>query len=345
MLAAPSLGRPRASRAGSRVHDTSAQKSVPAVAPQEALGTPETVIDDGGPDDVPGQKDLSFMTVTYLGSTINVKWGWDDTATSGANTREGCALFDTSGDGLANYAFCISVASNGTATTTLVSCGNTSPSRCTNPVTVPPPTASGATVSIIPGSDPFKDDLAHKKQNVCSLETACHTDDAVADVTIVLSDFGGAAATLVNVCSYPSGLGSAPGECVVAPDSGFLTIVKVATPSDGTAFIFNASAASTNGKAQWTINGSGSQPLIPYAATTTLDLNEVVPPTWRLDARSCVIQNAASGSDRNTDPKRRGQPDDPARHRDRLHVHRLARRRHIDARQGRRQSRPERNRV
>ena len=126
-----------------RVPNASAQKTVPGAAPEAATGTPETVIDDGGPDDVPGQKDLSFMTVTYLGSTINVKWGWDDTATSGANTREGCALFDTSGDGLANYAFCISVASNGTATTTLVSCANDSPSRCTNAVAVPPPTGVG----------------------------------------------------------------------------------------------------------------------------------------------------------------------------------------------------------
>ncbi len=234
------------------------------------------------------------MTVDYLGSTINVLWGWDDTATSGSNTREGCALFDTSGDGLANYAFCISVASNGTASTTLVSCGNTSPSRCTTPVAVAPPTASSATGVDHPRSDPFKNFLAHKKQNVCTTEPACHTDDTVADVTIALSDFGGAPASLVNVCSYPSGLGSAPGECVVAPDSGFLTIVKVANPNDGTPFVFNASEAATDNTATWTINGSGSQELIPHVATTTLDLNEVVPPTWRLDARSCVVKNAAS---------------------------------------------------
>ena len=234
------------------------------------------------------------MTVDYIGSTINVLWGWDDTATSGANTREGCALFDTTGDGLANYAFCISVASNGTATTTLVSCGNTSPSRCTTPVVVVPPFPPIVDVRIITGSDPFKDYLAHKRQNVCTTEPVCHTDDAVANVTIDLTDLGGSNASLLNVCSYPSGLGSAPGECVVAPDAGFLTIVKVANPSDSTPFVFNASPASTNGLATWTITGSGSQELIPYAATTALSLSEVVPPTWRLDARSCVLQNAAS---------------------------------------------------
>ena len=46
---------------------------------------------------------------------INVKWGWDDTATSGANTRDGCSLFDTDGDGFANYAFCVTVLANGTS--------------------------------------------------------------------------------------------------------------------------------------------------------------------------------------------------------------------------------------
>src|SRR3954454_1840228 len=67
VLAAPVSAAPAPPAPAAAVHDTSAQKSVPAVAAQEALGTPETVIDDGGPDDVPGQKDLSFMTVTYLG--------------------------------------------------------------------------------------------------------------------------------------------------------------------------------------------------------------------------------------------------------------------------------------
>ena len=79
---------------------------------------PLTFVDDGGADDEPGQKDLNFLTVDYgaPGATsINVKWGWDDTATTGANTLDGCALFDTDGDGFANYSFCVIVTSSGTS--------------------------------------------------------------------------------------------------------------------------------------------------------------------------------------------------------------------------------------
>src|SRR5687768_8975591 len=55
-----------------------------------ATAAPLTFVDDAGADDEPGQKDLNFLTVDYgaAGATqISVKWGWDDTATSGNNTR------------------------------------------------------------------------------------------------------------------------------------------------------------------------------------------------------------------------------------------------------------------
>src|SRR6478609_9296254 len=69
-------------------------------------------VDDHGPDDLSGQKDLNQLTVNYgdppaSTTAIDVSWNWDDTATSGANTRDGCALFDTDGDGNANYALCL----------------------------------------------------------------------------------------------------------------------------------------------------------------------------------------------------------------------------------------------
>ena len=54
----------------------------------------------------------------------------------------------------------------------------------------------------------------------------------------------------MNVCSYPSNPGSDPSDCVVTPGAGFLSIVKVASPSDGTPFVFNASKASTDGAAR-----------------------------------------------------------------------------------------------
>ena len=80
-----------------------------------ASAAPLTFVDDGGADDEPGQKDLNSLTVDYGapgGPSINVKWGWDDTATTGNNTLDGCALFDTDADGFANYSFCVIVAAN-----------------------------------------------------------------------------------------------------------------------------------------------------------------------------------------------------------------------------------------
>ena len=65
------------------------------------------------------------------------------------------------------------------------------------------------------------------------------TDDTVASGTVVLSDFttNPTTAKLLNVCSYESASPTSnPEECVITPDSGFLTIVKVADPNDGTAF-------------------------------------------------------------------------------------------------------------
>jgi hypothetical protein len=74
------------------------------------------VPDDGGADDYPGQKDLSFFTCDFAGlpNTLAIGWGWDDTAWSGNNTGDACALIDvdlsaTPGlpplDGKANFAF------------------------------------------------------------------------------------------------------------------------------------------------------------------------------------------------------------------------------------------------
>ena len=115
-------------------------------------------------------------------------------------------------------------------------------------------------------------------------------------MTLVLNDVGGATlAKLLNVCSYPSQEpNSDPSDCVVTPDSGFLTIVKNADPS-GTPFTFTTSEASQAGQTSWTITpsgGTGSVVQIPFEATTTLDLTEAIPATWKLTSVSCAIQTA-----------------------------------------------------
>jgi hypothetical protein len=70
-----------------------------------------------GVDDQPGQKDLTRMCrglATDIASCSGVdafaiRWNWDDTGFSGNNTGDACALFDTDGDGNANFALCVTV--------------------------------------------------------------------------------------------------------------------------------------------------------------------------------------------------------------------------------------------
>ena len=268
----------------------------------EAAGT-VVAVDDAGADDEPGQKDLNWLSIDYgsPGATsLTVKWGWDDTATSGANTRDAGSLFDTDGDGFANYSLYVTVATNGSYTTQLYSCtADSRTDRCAGPALVGT-FASTATVAIPADSDPFgvlgsaDYDAAHVTGNTCRATTGCYTQDTVATADIRLADFGNPAdAFLLNVCSYPSGEpNSDPSDCVFAPNNGFLTIVKVASPNDGTSFPFNASEQSESNDSSWTITGSGSQSLISYGPTTTLDVNEAVPAGWKLDAASCAIQTA-----------------------------------------------------
>ena len=270
------------------------------MAPQ-ASAVPLTVVDDAGADDEPGQKDLNFLTVDYgvPGATsIDVTWGWDDTATSGNNTRDACALFDTDGDGFANYSFCVIVQTNGTSSNVLYSCGDGAADKCTNPRAPIPTHTSTSGVSIVDDVDPFgvpssPDFVAtHLANNECDANPGCNTDDTVADTTIQLADVGGADdAFLLNVCSYPSGVpGSDPSDCVFTPNSGFLTIVKDANPDDDTDFVFNSSADSQNGASSWTINGDGSVQFISFEPGIEYDLDEVVPDGWNLDDASCELQ-------------------------------------------------------
>src|SRR6188472_1889390 len=106
-----------------------------------ASAAPITYVDDHGADDEPGQKDLNFLTVDYgvPGATsVDVDWGWDDTGTTGNNTLDGCALFDTDRDGFANYSFCVVVSPAPAVLKLLYTCGDAASDRCTNPRSVIP---------------------------------------------------------------------------------------------------------------------------------------------------------------------------------------------------------------
>src|SRR6185503_2817185 len=178
----------------------------------------------------------------------------------------------------------------------LYSCTDTSPTKCFGAASVA--TSSTSTASVVLNADPFGSHPAHTG-NVCKDTLECLTDDTVANVSLLLSEVGGASAALINVCSYPSGEpNSDPSECVTNPGNGFLKIVKVADVNDGTAFIFNLGSGQTsqNGTSSWTINGSGTTSNISFMPGTGYDLSETIPTGWDLTSASCAVQTSPETS-------------------------------------------------
>jgi hypothetical protein len=265
-----------------------------------------TIVDTGGPDDQPGQKDLNLLAVDNgnLPTSEAISWNWDDTDWSGNNTGDGCSLFDTDADGKANFSLCVTVAGSPATyqSTRLYSCGDARSDRCDQPTTLIASFTSTCNAAVVANSDPFGVPASpyyapsHVSGNTCKDTPGCYTADTVAACTVRLADFGDPTkAFLVNVCTYPSQEpNSDPSDCVVTPNDGFLTIVKQANPSDATTFTFNLGAGqqsdTTPPVSSWSINGSGSVVLIPFLPGTSYDLSEVVPAGWDLESASCAIQ-------------------------------------------------------
>lgn len=145
--------------------------ALPATSNIAALTAIECTNDSAGANDEPGQKDLTRMCVDYAGapSTIAVSWNWDELSVSGANTLDACSLYDTDGDGNANYSLCVSSNDGVTSTTILYSCGDDSADRCTSPVNEVTPFASTCSVSVQP-TDPFSAGNAFPQDLAASLD-------------------------------------------------------------------------------------------------------------------------------------------------------------------------------
>jgi hypothetical protein len=268
------------------------------------LAGPLRVVDQQGPDDEPGQKDLNFLTVDYdpdknpATTDLAITWGWDDTYWSGGgNTGDACAMFDTDSDGKANYSLCVTVGGAGVpvpptprlyrcdADSRRDSCGGAAPISVT----------STGDASVQAGADPFGP--SGRKNNACDDDTNCLTSDTVASLTVKLADFPGATpATLVDVCSYPSqNPNSDSSDCVFTGSGqarGTLVVKKVTVPSPDstdTSFPFELSGGPsplvenfslTNGETSTFTNvavGSG------YAVAETVPL----PAGWVLTSAAC----------------------------------------------------------
>jgi len=187
--------------------------------------------DSAGANDEPGQKDLTRMCVDYtdLPNEIDVQFNWDNTSWPGGNTGDGCSLYDTDGDGLVNFAVCVTVGGSPAQiqTTTLYSCNDTKSDRCAGKTEVSITGATSCTASISE-TDPFAAGQGYP-------------NDTQADCDVDLDDVGGSgAAVLVDVCSYPSQEpNSDPSDCIVFKENtGRLEVVKDLVPNDDTG-LFN----------------------------------------------------------------------------------------------------------
>src|SRR5205085_555376 len=94
----------------------------PLAGATPAGATAACLLDLGGADDInSNQKDLNEFCQSAgndgglagcTSSDANLTWTWDDTGWTGGNTGDACALYDTDGDGKANFALCVSVGSD-----------------------------------------------------------------------------------------------------------------------------------------------------------------------------------------------------------------------------------------
>lgn len=241
-----------------------------------------TIVDVDGADDEPGQKDINSMTTVYDtgdGFDFHVLWSWDEISVSGNNTIDACSLYDTNGDGFANYSLCVTGGSDPIShqATTLYSCNNTRVDRCAGAVQLgiePPDSTFSSSCSLaITATDPFHGGT-----------------DTTASCKIDLSDMGGAAtAVLTNVCSYPSKEpNSDPSDCILAPTDGFLKVTKIAEDAGTQTFpvLLNNPVPPTYTSLTPLVPG---EPQTIAAPADTYSLTETVPQGWEFVQMTCSL--------------------------------------------------------
>lgn len=194
----------------------------------QASTTPPTfsfTADDQGANDEPGQKDLSADAAAFDGDgDYWTAWQWDDIKWSGNNTGDACSLFDTDGDGNANYAVCVTIGGDPPTelSTRVYSCTDNRADRCT-----------GSTLLGTESSDAVADWCQVSQVggtfDATDTRAACNITDIGEDLTLSDIDDG----SFLNSCSYPSEQpNSDPSDCVHTVAN---VNTSVATLSSGTA--------------------------------------------------------------------------------------------------------------
>lgn len=252
------------------------------------------VQDDNGPDDEPGQKDLNSLSIDYNHVTTDnklwVQWTWDIDSLSGANTADGCAVFDTDGDGLANYMLCAFWRGKQQQlpnSPVLYVCNNKDTDNCGGSApTKPLSPATSCTISNVP--DTFGSRSGAQASTVNDTQASCVVD---------LADVGNA--KLTNVCSYPSGQPTSdPSDCVFQPNTtAFLEIVKDAGGDTTTSFNFSLNPAARDGVSSFSVTGAEASAPIRITSGTNYQLSEVnLPAGWQLNGAQCLVNGQPVGS-------------------------------------------------
>lgn len=238
----------------------------------KAAAVPVCEVDTAGANDEPGQKDLTQLCVDDTGGlTLSLNWNWDELDTSGNNSLDACALFDTDNDGNVNRSVCVTTKEDPAVLNvlTIYTCGDDKVDRCTSPTNVlAGPYATTCSVDQ-DNTDPFP-------------AGAGFPDDTVATCIINRIEAGGANTKLVDVCSYPSQQpNSDPSDCVVIADlSGKLEVRKTLVPANDPG-LFNLQ-----------IDGNTEAPNVSNGGTT----GEVVVPASRQGTTHSVGETAGTNT-------------------------------------------------
>ncbi len=204
----------------------------PTLSVQAAWALEDCVDDDDGANDEPGQEDLTRGCIEIASrDPIHVTWNWDITGLSGNNSADGCALFDTDLNGLADYAICNSwrrtLPEQVVTYTVLYTCNDTRADRCAGGVETP--IVYGSSCSIVNGNAAFPYNDPFSSGDTYPYDTVAECYIALGDV-----DFPTYPVNLLDVCSYPSlQPNSDPSDCVIRSETkGNLEIHKDVVPDD-----------------------------------------------------------------------------------------------------------------
>ncbi|MFP5361742.1 MAG: DUF11 domain-containing protein [Thermoleophilia bacterium] len=266
-----------------------------------------TVSDTQGPNDEPGQKDLTqFGRDDTDPTAYKIFWSWDETDqwAGAGQTGDACALFDTDGDSFINFVVCGQVY-NPTAGSVVetpgspyaFSCNDSKVDNCGGPSAPLAFTSddikSGAITAIgDPAASPPADLATNTDPFILGSDTPFDTTLEM----IILKSYLPPNAVLVNVCSFPSiggGFNNDPSDCIVNPGGGFLRINKVAPAGTTQEFSFGVNP----GALTRTITGSGQTSAIalPIAPPGTLaSVTETVPAGWVLTGATCTLEGGPS---------------------------------------------------